>query len=137
MKATGAAEPLAARRLAQLFLATAIVAATMLALRPVQARAVADVQARSRSTQVRVQMKEFRFILSVRSVHVGVVVFRLVNRGHLAHDFKIAGKRSALIAAGKQGLLRVTFKRAGTYPYVCTVPGHAAAGMKGALKVTG
>jgi uncharacterized cupredoxin-like copper-binding protein len=29
----------------------------------------------------------------------------------------------------------VTFSKAGTYPYLCTVPGHAAAGMKGVLRV--
>jgi hypothetical protein len=32
--------------------------------------------------------------------------------------------------------LRVTFKAPGTYEYLCTVPGHAAAGSKGLLTVT-
>jgi len=30
----------------------------------------------------------------------------------------------------------VTFKSAGSYEYLCTVAGHAAAGQKGILKVT-
>ena len=30
----------------------------------------------------------------------------------------------------------VTFAKAGTYEYLCTIPGHAAGGMKGLLKVT-
>ena len=29
----------------------------------------------------------------------------------------------------------VTFKKKGKYPYLCTVPGHAAAGMKGVFTV--
>ena len=32
--------------------------------------------------------------------------------------------------------LKYTFKTAGKYEYLCTVPGHAAGGMKGVLKVT-
>ena len=35
---------------------------------------------------------------------------------------------------GKTGVLVVTLKK-GRYPYLCTVPGHAAAGMKGVLTV--
>jgi uncharacterized cupredoxin-like copper-binding protein len=30
----------------------------------------------------------------------------------------------------------VTFLRSGTYEYLCTVPGHAAGGMKGLIKVS-
>ena len=87
-------------------------------------------------TTVTVTMKEFKFALSRRSVPIGTVVFKLVNRGKLAHDFKIAGKKSALIKPGATGSLRVTFSKAGRYPYTCTVPGHTAGGMKGVLTVT-
>lgn len=87
------------------------------------------------ATTVTVTMKEFKFVLSKRSVRHGTVVFKLVNRGALPHDFKIAGKKSKLIAAGKSGSLRVTLSK-GSKRYLCTVPGHAAAGMKGTLKVT-
>ena len=59
-------------------------------------------------TTVTVTMKEFKFTFSKRSVPHGVVVFKLVNRGTLAHDLKIGGKKSALIAKGKSGTLRVT-----------------------------
>jgi uncharacterized cupredoxin-like copper-binding protein len=135
MTATPATEANPVRRYVQLFLLTAFVAAAMLALRPAEARPSAAVHARTGATQVTVVMKEFRFILSTRSVHTGAVVFRLVNRGHLPHDFKIAGKKSALVAPGKKGVLRVVFHRAGAYPYVCAVPGHAQAGMKGTLRV--
>jgi uncharacterized cupredoxin-like copper-binding protein len=33
--------------------------------------------------------------------------------------------------------LTVTFTAPGTYEYLCTIPGQAAAGMKGLLTVTG
>jgi uncharacterized cupredoxin-like copper-binding protein len=31
--------------------------------------------------------------------------------------------------------MTVTFAQKGNYPYLCTVPGHASAGMKGVLRV--
>ena len=79
---------------------------------------------------IKVTATEFKFKLSSTSVAAGSVTFAIVNKGKLAHDFSIAGKKSALIAPGKSGKLTVTLK-AGKYPYKCTVPGHAAAGMKG------
>jgi nitrite reductase (NO-forming) len=41
-----------------------------------------------------------------------------------------------VISPGKTTSVTVTFTKKGTYEYLCTVPGHAAAGMKGDLKVT-
>ena len=47
---------------------------------------------------------------------------------------------TAIVAARTQPKERtarivVTFKKKGAYPYLCTVPGHAAAGMKGVFTV--
>ncbi len=86
-------------------------------------------------TTVTVTMKEFKFTLSKKIVPHGTVVFKLVNKGALPHDFKIAGKKSKLIGKGKTGTLRVTLSK-GSKAYLCTVPGHSAAGMKGTVKVT-
>ena len=83
----------------------------------------------------RVTMTEFKFALSKKTVPKGAVTFRLVNRGSVSHDFKIAGKTSAKINPGRSGRLKLTLKRAGRYPYVCTLPGHAESGMKGVLTV--
>ena len=87
------------------------------------------------STTVTVTMKEFKFTLSRKTVPHGPVVFKLVNKGTLGHDFKIAGKKSKLVAKGRTRLFTVILTK-GTKAYLCTVPGHATAGMKGTLKVT-
>jgi uncharacterized cupredoxin-like copper-binding protein len=78
---------------------------------------------------------EFAFTLSKKAVAKGVVTFKVTNKGAITHDFKIAGKRTANLAGGKSGTLKVTFKKAGKYPFLCTLPSHAAAGMKGVLVV--
>jgi uncharacterized cupredoxin-like copper-binding protein len=78
---------------------------------------------------------EYAFVLSAKTVKHGRVAFVIVNRGARPHDFKIAGKRSALLAPGRSTRLTVTLKP-GTYTYFCTVAGHAVAGMKGSLMVT-
>ena len=57
------------------------------------------------------------------------------NVGHVLHDFKINGKKTPLIQPGKTAKLVVTFKKNGKYRYLCTVPGHAEAGMKGVFTV--
>jgi uncharacterized cupredoxin-like copper-binding protein len=78
---------------------------------------------------------EFRFTLSPRSVRKGTVVFRVVNKGGIPHDFKVNGKKTPLLSPGKSATLTVAFAKTGKFPYLCTVPGHAAAGMKGVLAV--
>jgi uncharacterized cupredoxin-like copper-binding protein len=83
---------------------------------------------------VTVKATEFSFRLSKASVPHGKVVFRVANRGKVAHDFSISGKTSSLVGPGKSTTLTVTLA-AGKLLYVCTVPGHAAAGMKGNLTV--
>ena len=58
----------------------------------------------------------------------------MTNKGKSTHDFKIAGKKSATLRPGKSAVLAVTLKK-GKAAYLCTLPGHAAAGMKGTLTV--
>ena len=86
-------------------------------------------------TKVTVIATEFHFKLSKTKVPVGTVIFTVENKGKIAHDFKIGGKRTPLIPAGKKATLTVVFKKKGRYAYLCTIPGHAAAGMKGTLAV--
>ena len=80
--------------------------------------------------------KEFSFKLSTKSIaKPGKVTFSFKNVGHMVHDFTINGKKTPLIQPGKTAKLAVTFKKKGKYRYLCTVPGHAAAGMKGVFTV--
>ena len=78
---------------------------------------------------------EFHFTLSKKTAAKGVVTFKVTNKGMIAHDFKIAGKKTAQLPAGKTATLKITFKKAGKYPYLCTLPSHAPAGMKGVFVV--
>ncbi len=78
---------------------------------------------------------ELAFTLSKKSAAKGLVTFTVTNKGKLSHDFKIAGKKTATISPGKTTALKVTFTKPGKYSFLCTVPGHAAAGMKGILTI--
>ena len=109
--------------------ALAALAVAGLALVPV-AGAHAERQARSTATTVQVKGGEFFFKLSAKSVaSPGKVTFVFKNTGHILHDFKISSKKTPLIGPGKTATIAVTLKK-GKYTYLCTVPGHAAAGMK-------
>lgn len=88
-----------------------------------------------RQPMVTVRMSDYAFALSKTTVRRGTVSFKVVNVGEVVHDFKIAGRKTPIYAAGGGGVLVVTFRRPGRYPFICTVPGHTAAGMKGVLKV--
>ena len=88
-----------------------------------------------KATTVTVTAKEFKFVLSTKTAPHGAVTFKVVNKGKLAHDFKISGKKTALIAPGKSATLKVTLSK-GSKPYLCTVAGHASFGMKGVFKAT-
>jgi uncharacterized cupredoxin-like copper-binding protein len=112
------------KRLAFLALAVLVVAAIAL-----------PIATAGSATSDRVTAKEYKFILSTKRVRHGTVTFRVTNRGKLAHDFKIAGKKTKIIPKGKSATLTVKLRK-GTYKYICTIPGHVDKGMKGTLRVT-
>jgi plastocyanin len=117
----------AVRAAACLFLVAA--AATFSPLRAQATRATV--------TRVNVKMIEYRFILSVRKVQSGTVVFTMVNKGQLPHTFAIQRLQrvSPLIQPGRRALMRVTFRKPGKYYYLCTVGAHVQYGMYGTLTV--
>jgi nitrite reductase (NO-forming) len=71
------------------------------------------------------------------------VTFHVSNVGAIPHDFFVCsapsdGTTNSCPGTGTPlggGTLTVTFTAPGTYEYLCTVPGHAAAGSKGLLTV--
>ena len=92
---------------------------------------------------------EFKFKLSKVALKKGIVAFKVTNGGNLPHDFKVCssnkgtltantctGRSTPLVSPGQTDTLRVTFLRSGTYEYLCSVPGHAAGGMKGLIKIS-
>jgi uncharacterized cupredoxin-like copper-binding protein len=119
-------------RNAIVLLATACVLAALVAV----GAAGAVTQRQSATTTIQVKAGEFFFKLSKGSIaKPGTVVFTVKNVGHLAHDFKVDGKKTTLIQPGKTAKLKVVFKKAGHFTYLCTVPGHAAQGMQGKFTV--
>lgn len=95
-------------------------------------------QARAAPVQrVTVKMSEYRFRLSTSTVRTGTVVFTIINKGQLPHDFSIQKlqKVSPLVQPGHTATMRVTFKRPGAYYYLCTVGAHVQYGMFGNLRV--
>ena len=105
----------------------AVAAATLVAASP----AVPAVGRTDANVSRKVIATEFKFRLPITSARTGTVTFMVQNKGKLPHDFRIAGKKSRMVKPGGNAVLKVTFRKKGRYAYVCTVPGHAAAGMKG------
>ena len=114
---------------------TVLAAAASLAVAMVAAGPAASSHPSATPTTVKVNMTDYAFALSKKRIVHGKAVFRVVNTGEVVHDFKIAGKKTPIYVTGSSGVLRVVLKKPGLYTYVCTVPGHIAAGMKGTLKV--
>ncbi|HET6172282.1 MAG TPA: cupredoxin domain-containing protein [Gaiellales bacterium] len=111
---------------------TAVAAALLIAV-PATA---APARHAAKTTTITVGATEFKFTLSKKSAPKGTVVFKVTNKGKVAHDFKINGKTTPLLKPKKSATLTVKFPKTGKFPYLCTVPGHAAAGMKGTFTIT-
>ena len=88
------------------------------------------------TTKITVAASEFKYVFSKRSIPApGTVIFTVINKGKISHDFKIGGKKIPNLLPGKSATLTVKFTKKGHYPYLCTIPGHAGAGMKGTFSV--
>jgi nitrite reductase (NO-forming) len=91
--------------------------------------------AKTAVTKITVSASEFKFVFSKRSAPIGTVIFTVVNKGKISHDFKIGTKKTATLNPGQSAKLTVKFTKKGRYAYLCTLLGHAAAGMKGLFSV--
>lgn len=99
-------------------------------------------------------LDEFRYDPESASVAEGApVTVTFNNQGALEHDWMLVADgtdlaaltaedalmpeaHSGVLPAGQSNTFTFTAPAAGTYQIVCTVPGHAAAGMVGTLTVT-
>jgi quinohemoprotein ethanol dehydrogenase len=89
----------------------------------------------AKASSVNVGATEFKFALSTQTVGTGKVTFKVVNNGGIPHNMRINDQQTPNIDPGESATLEVTFTKPGKYPYLCTIPGHAEAGMKGVLTV--
>jgi uncharacterized cupredoxin-like copper-binding protein len=96
-------------------------------------------------------IEESEFNLSPSSVTLskpGTYAFKAVNKGSTEHNLRIAGEGvkseggqageaelERNLDPGESGVLRVTFRKPGTYEMYCPIIGHRLAGMKGEVVV--
>jgi plastocyanin len=78
----------------------------------------------------------------------GSFTFTVTNDGAVEHAFKICttprtsanansciGRATKVLNSGQSQTVKVVLKKPGKYEYLCPLPGHAGAGMKGLLGV--
>jgi uncharacterized cupredoxin-like copper-binding protein len=100
----------------------------------------ARVYAAPAPARVLIKARDFLFDPKEVTVRAGDLTFEIKNEGAIEHNFIIedAARKAlaeiAIIDAGKTAEVKVAL-RAGTYPFVCTLPGHREAGMQGTLRV--
>jgi uncharacterized cupredoxin-like copper-binding protein len=88
---------------------------------------------------VAVSMFEYGFTLDPATIPSGNVTFVVTNTGTATHNFDISGVtggNGAFLNAGASASFTVNLQAGKTYQYLCDVPGHADAGMKGAFVPT-
>jgi len=81
---------------------------------------------------------DLKYIPVAAQAPAGKVVVKSLNKASIGHDIAVEGngvnQAGAVVSNGGTSQISVTLKP-GTYQFLCTVPGHAAAGMKGVLTV--
>ncbi len=68
-----------------------------------------------------------------KTLKPGKYIFKYTNTSGLDHNLKVGSVSTPTFAKGTKSIT-VTLKK-GTVPYICSVPGHAAGGMKGTITV--
>ncbi len=106
--------------------------------RPAQAHAPAP---RARRRLITVTLRDFTIAIAHRRhLRAGRYTFHVVNRGPSAHNLTIRRRGSRrthatpTFSAGRTANLKVRLRR-GRYVFYCSVPGHAALGMKVLVRV--
>ena len=111
----------------------------------VVAIAVAGCQARSAgvSGSGEIVLEDMRFTPNRIDAKVGVpLTLRLTNKGTERHDLNFEaihmpglGGVESILEPGETRTITLSFDQPGTHTFICTLPGHAAAGMTGAAFV--
>src|SRR5438034_137909 len=92
---------------------------------------------------------ELAFKLSKFSkIPAGTITFKVTNVGRAVHNFKVCttpvasaslnacvGKATKMLKNGETATLTLMLTKDGKYEFLCSVPGHANAGMKGLLGI--
>ncbi len=89
----------------------------------------------AKAVTVNVTARDYSFKLSKKVATAGPVTFVVKNTGKKLHNFRITNKKTPILKPGKSAKLVVTFKKAGMFAYLSTVPGDAKKGMKGAFTI--
>jgi plastocyanin len=80
------------------------------------------------------------FTKKTLTARAGTVIVSFTNKSPLGHNFTVKTSSGTIVGATPTfsgGTKTLTLKlKAGTYGFLCTVPGHAAAGMTGSLVVS-
>ena len=130
------------KAIAVFFLTMALLAGGGIALIVVQQRAdVADPLVGTGTADI--VFEDFRFVPDSLTARVGVpLTVRLTNHGTERHDLNFPslhmpglGGVESVLAPGEVRSIRLTFDQPGTHTFSCSLPGHAAAGMTGAITV--
>ena len=77
------------------------------------------------------------FLFGKATAKPGKITIEMPNQSPIQHDIAITGPvkgKGPVVGKGGTSSFTVTLK-AGNYTFLCTVPGHAQAGMKGTLTV--
>lgn len=74
------------------------------------------------------------FVNKTAEAKAGAITITMPNKSGIDHNIAIQGKGQGQIVKAGASTFKTTLA-AGTYTYLCEVPGHEAAGMKGTLTV--
>lgn len=120
-----------------------LVALTVVVL-AVFVRVAGDFRGGGQASESQIVFEDMRFVPNRIDAKVGVPLrVQFINRGTERHDLNFQSLHmpglegvEAILNPGETRTITLTFDQAGTHTFICTLPGHAAAGMTGAAFVS-
>lgn len=95
-------------------------------------------QAASGSQTITVELGDLYIKPGALKASEGDLVVQLHNAGQTEHNFAVKGLgKTEMIPPGGSATLNLDSVAAGSYRFICEVPGHAGSGMSGTLTVAG